>query len=98
MAPAVKRTPDENARLPLRLPQPAGGRRMSGLAIITGVGPGTGAAMARRFHAGGYTVAMLARNAGRLAELEAELPNAFAVACDVADAAALGAALTQIEQ
>ena len=39
---------------------------MKPLAIITGVGPGTGSAMARRFHDGGYQVAMIARNAERL--------------------------------
>lgn len=70
---------------------------MSPLAIITGVGPGTGSAMARRFHEGGYQVAMLARTAERLADLEGELPNAFAVPCDVADPAALTAALEGIE-
>ena len=31
------------------------------VALVTGVGPGTGAAMARRFARGGYAVAMLAR-------------------------------------
>ena len=35
----------------------------AGVALITGVGPGTGAALARRFAAGGYDVAMLARSA-----------------------------------
>jgi NAD(P)-dependent dehydrogenase (short-subunit alcohol dehydrogenase family) len=70
---------------------------MNPLVIITGVGPGTGSAMARRFHDGGYTVAMLARSAERLSDLEHELPNAFAVPCDVADPAALGAALDAIE-
>ena len=68
------------------------------LIIITGVGPGTGACLARRFHAGGYQVAMLARTAERLADLERELPNAFAVPCNVADAAALSAALAHIEK
>jgi len=71
---------------------------MMPLAIITGVGPGTGSAMARRFHDGGYKVAMLARTAERLADLERELPNAFAVPCDVADPVALAAALERIEQ
>ena len=71
---------------------------MMPLAIITGVGPGTGSAMARRFHDGGYKVAMLARTAERLADLERELPNAFAVPCDVADPVALAAALEGIEQ
>jgi len=71
---------------------------MMPLAIITGVGPGTGSAMVRRFHDGGYKVAMLARTAERLADLERELPNAFAVPCDVADPVALAAALGGIEQ
>jgi len=71
---------------------------MMPLAIITGVGPGTGSAMVRRFHDGGYKVAMLARTAERLADLESELPNAFAVPCDVADPVALAAALEGIEQ
>jgi len=70
---------------------------MKPLAIVTGVGPGTGAAIVRRFHEGGFQVAMLARNADRLAALASELPDAFAVACDVADVAALHAALDGIE-
>jgi NAD(P)-dependent dehydrogenase (short-subunit alcohol dehydrogenase family) len=53
--------------------------------LITGVGPGTGAALARRFATGGYRVAMLARNTERLAGLEAELPGSRAFACDVGD-------------
>lgn len=71
---------------------------MRPLVIITGVGPGTGSAMVRRFHDGGYKVAMLARTVERLTDLESELPNAFAVPCDVADPAALAAALDAIEQ
>jgi NAD(P)-dependent dehydrogenase (short-subunit alcohol dehydrogenase family) len=70
---------------------------MKPLAIITGVGPGTGAALARRFQAGGYQVAMLARDAARLAELERSLPDAFAMPCDVADPVALSAVLDAIE-
>jgi NAD(P)-dependent dehydrogenase (short-subunit alcohol dehydrogenase family) len=38
--------------------------------VISGVGPGTGWALARRFARGGYRVAMLARNAERLNMLE----------------------------
>ena len=71
---------------------------MKPLAIITGVGPGTGAAMARRFHDGGYRVAMIARNAERLGELAKALPDSFAVPCDVSDTASLLAALDGIEQ
>ena len=56
--------------------------------LITGVGPGTGSALARRF-AEGYRVAMIARNAPRLAELSRELSGARGYACDVSDAAQL---------
>ena len=66
------------------------------LALVTGVGPGTGASVARRFAEGGYRVAMLARNVERLTALEAEIPNAFAVPCDVADPAALKQAVARI--
>jgi NAD(P)-dependent dehydrogenase (short-subunit alcohol dehydrogenase family) len=71
---------------------------MKPLAIVTGVGPGTGSAMVRRFHAGGYEVAMLARTAGRLKALEEELPGSFSVACDVADPEMLAQALQQVEE
>jgi NAD(P)-dependent dehydrogenase (short-subunit alcohol dehydrogenase family) len=64
--------------------------------VISGVGPGTGAAVTRRFAAGGYAVAMLARNVDRLDQLAAEIPNAHAYPCDVTDEAAIDAALTDI--
>ena len=54
-------------------------------ALITGVGDGTGAALARRFARGGYQVAMLARNQERLALLEQEIPDSRAFVCDIAD-------------
>jgi NADP-dependent 3-hydroxy acid dehydrogenase YdfG len=66
------------------------------LALVTGVGPGTGAAIARRFAEGGYRVAMLARDADRLAALEKEIPDSIAVPCDVADAAALERAIAAV--
>jgi NAD(P)-dependent dehydrogenase (short-subunit alcohol dehydrogenase family) len=69
---------------------------MKPLAIITGVGPGTGAAMVRRFCEGGYQVAMIARNVERLDALARELPDSFTVACDVSDAAGFLAALDGI--
>jgi NAD(P)-dependent dehydrogenase (short-subunit alcohol dehydrogenase family) len=61
--------------------------------VVTGVGPGTGAAIARRFAAGGFRVAMLARDRARLAELEREIEGARAYPCDVSDEAQLDAAL-----
>ena len=66
-----------------------------GVCLITGVGPGTGAALARRF-AEGYRVAMLARNAERLAELEKQLPGSRGYACDVTDSEALHATLARV--
>jgi len=64
--------------------------------LITGVGPGTGAALVRSFVAAGYRVAMLARSAERLAALAEELPEAHAYTCDVADPDALNAAVEAV--
>lgn len=66
------------------------------LALVTGVGPGTGASVARRFAEGGYRVAMLARDEVRLNALEKEIPNSVAVPCDVSDRAALERALARV--
>ncbi len=59
------------------------------VALVAGVGRGTGGAVARRFAAGGYRVALVARSAARLEELEAELPGSLALPCDLTDQAAL---------
>ncbi|MGA0838976.1 MAG: SDR family NAD(P)-dependent oxidoreductase [Pseudomonadales bacterium] len=64
--------------------------------VISGVGPGTGAAIARRFAAGGYAVAMLARDVERLDRLAREIPNAHAYPCDVTDESAIDGALNAI--
>ena len=74
------------------------GERQKPLAIVTGVGPGTGSALVRRFHAGGYRVAMMARDKERLAKLGDEMPDTIATPCDVADAAALHAALGDLDK
>lgn len=66
------------------------------LALVTGVGPGTGAAIARRFAESGYRVAMLARDAERLARLEQEIPDSIAVPCDVADPEELARVIQQV--
>jgi NAD(P)-dependent dehydrogenase (short-subunit alcohol dehydrogenase family) len=63
--------------------------------LITGVGPGTGAALVRKF-AERYQVAMLARNAERLDELSREVPDAHAFLCDVADTISLESTLASI--
>ena len=70
----------------------------AGVCLITGVGPGTGAALARRFARGGYRVAMLARNGDRLAALERELPGARGFVCDVGDPAAVGESVAAVRR
>lgn len=66
------------------------------LALVTGVGPGTGASVVRRFAEGGYRVAMLARDADRLTALAHEIPDAIALPCDVSDADALKQAIDSV--
>jgi len=66
------------------------------VALISGVGPGTGAAIARRFSQGGYKVAMLARNRARLEALAGEIPNSGAYVCDVTDEARLDATVAAV--
>ena len=66
--------------------------------VISGVGPGTGSALARRFAAAGHRIAMLARNAERLASLERELPGARGYACDVSDSTQVQAMAEHIER
>ena len=61
----------------------------SRICLVTGVGPGTGSAIVRRFAGAGYQVAMLARNTERLAALESGIPGACAWPCDVSDTGAL---------
>jgi NAD(P)-dependent dehydrogenase (short-subunit alcohol dehydrogenase family) len=66
--------------------------------LISGVGPGTGSALAKRFAEGGYRIALLARNEGRLAALENELPNAKGYPCDVSDPAQVEAVASAVER
>src|SRR5512141_621030 len=66
------------------------------VALVTGVGPGTGAAMVRRFARDGYAVAMLARTRERLVSLENEIEHAHAYPCDVTDEEQLDAAIAAV--
>ncbi len=66
--------------------------------VVTGVGPATGSALVKRFAAGGYRIAMLARDAERLAELAKAVPDAHAFPCDVSDEAKVDAAISAVEQ
>jgi NAD(P)-dependent dehydrogenase (short-subunit alcohol dehydrogenase family) len=58
------------------------------VALIVGVGPGLGAALARRFAQGGFAVAVAARDGGKLADL-ARAIGGRAYACDATDAASV---------
>ena len=64
--------------------------------IVTGVGNGTGAALARRFAQGGYQVAMIARNTERLEALQHEINDARAYECDISDLTALSDLVNRI--
>ncbi len=64
--------------------------------LISGVGPGTGAALARRFASGGYRVAMLARNEDRLRTLESGIEGSRAYVCDVSNSEAVSATVARV--
>ena len=68
------------------------------ICLITGVGPGTGSALARRFAKGGYRLALLARSEDRLSALAAELGDAAAFVCDVSDPAQVEAVAAEVER
>jgi NAD(P)-dependent dehydrogenase (short-subunit alcohol dehydrogenase family) len=65
---------------------------------VVGVGPGNGAAFARRFAAEGYAVALLARRTDFGAELAGTLLGARAYACDVGDAASVQSAFAAVRR
>lgn len=71
------------------------------LAIIVGAGPGTGAAVARKF-AQEYNVVVLARSAGTLdpviKDVQSHGGNAFGIATDVSDANSVKEAFKQISE
>ncbi len=64
------------------------------IAVVTGVGPGLGAALARRF-AGEYALALLARRENYLKQLAGELQRGGATALDLASDVGDGAQLAQ---
>lgn len=66
------------------------------LCVITGVGEGNGAALARAFSKTGMAVALLARGTQFATELAASLPDARAYACDVSDANAVAQTFARI--
>jgi len=69
------------------------GRRV---AVVVGIGPGNGEALARRLAADGFAVAMLSRRTDLSSALAKELPGAIAIAADAADVASLDAGLDRV--
>jgi short-subunit dehydrogenase len=67
------------------------------ITVIVGVGPGNGAALARRFARDGHEVVLLSRGTSFTAPLAAEL-GGRALAVDASDAMALGASLGELAQ
>jgi len=66
------------------------------LCVVVGVGPGNGAAVARRFHRGGYAIALLSRSTTFTSKLAEELGDAWAYSCDVGDTESVKAAFENI--
>jgi NAD(P)-dependent dehydrogenase (short-subunit alcohol dehydrogenase family) len=65
---------------------------------VVGVGPGNGAAFARRFAREGFAVALLARSTETSGALAKELPDSRAYACDVADEASIESAFAALQR
>lgn len=68
----------------------------SPVCVITGVGPGNGAAFSHKMSAEGYQVAMLARSADRLRELQNEIEGSRGYSVDVGDPKAVEAAFGRV--
>jgi NAD(P)-dependent dehydrogenase (short-subunit alcohol dehydrogenase family) len=71
---------------------------MKPVCAVVGVGPGNGAAFARRFASEGYAVALLARTMELGATLASSLPDARAYPCDVTDASSIARAFDAIRR
>ncbi|MBK7857725.1 MAG: SDR family NAD(P)-dependent oxidoreductase [Archangiaceae bacterium] len=72
---------------------------MSKNLVIVGAGPGISLAVAKKFGAAGFSVALVARNAGKLSDLVKQLEaagvKATAIPADASDPAAVRSALQQ---
>ncbi|SEC97352.1 SDR family NAD(P)-dependent oxidoreductase [Bradyrhizobium erythrophlei] len=66
------------------------------VALITGVGPGTGAAIVRRFATDGFRVIALARSLELISMLQRKLPDTHAAQCDVSDESQVRDTITEI--
>lgn len=64
--------------------------------VVTGVGPGNGAAFSRRMSAEGYQVAMFARSAERLRSLQNEIGGSRGYSVDISDPQAVEQAFGRV--
>jgi NAD(P)-dependent dehydrogenase (short-subunit alcohol dehydrogenase family) len=71
---------------------------MKRVCVVAGVGPGNGAAFARRFGTEGYSVALLARSSAFSTQVASTLPDARVYECDVADADSVARAFDAIRR
>jgi NADP-dependent 3-hydroxy acid dehydrogenase YdfG len=65
---------------------------------VVGVGPGNGAALARRFSAGGYAIALIGRTREKLEAVAGSVDDARVFVCDAADADAVRDAFSTVRQ
>jgi len=68
------------------------------VAVITGVGPGLGAALARRFARDGFSLALIARSRLFIDQLADELPSALPVIADVSKPADIISAIKEVRK
>ena len=72
---------------------------MTGTAVVAGVGPKIGEAVARELHDAGYDVGLFARSEGFIEELAADLgTGALAVPTDVTDEASVQAGMETVRE
>lgn len=73
----------------------------SKVAVVLGVGPGLGAAIAHRFAQEGFAVALMARNIDKLAPIQSDIKtsggNALSVAVDATEPNSVKAAFEQVQ-
>jgi NAD(P)-dependent dehydrogenase (short-subunit alcohol dehydrogenase family) len=68
------------------------------LCVVVGVGPGNGAALARRFAKAGYAIALVARSKETTSVLEKEIAGSRSYECDVGDPAAVARTFAAIRE